>query len=251
MGPSQSSLHIYIPWREGVPCIVMPPGTGPPVVPRVFIQHIQTSPPYQMGNPIYGLEVGSNTSTVALRVMGGEKRGTQCWGYNWTTLFLWDINTATWPSRLGESRIWDSKIWSWVPQESDLRMTALARTNCNCKLQTCPLVRESNKPATDSNKNLLVSPRWVHFSKIDWPIDCRSQHKFDFDYFGQLKLEVGSWQLEVGSAWVLTAEGSTGWSQQPAHEVGVGWSPPCKDVSPEAEEHTSLEVATKQHDWKH
>jgi hypothetical protein len=23
------------------------------------------------------------------------------WGYNWATLFLGDINTGTWPSRLG------------------------------------------------------------------------------------------------------------------------------------------------------
>jgi hypothetical protein len=26
-------------------------------------------------------------------------------GYNWATLFLGDINTGTWPSRLGESRM--------------------------------------------------------------------------------------------------------------------------------------------------
>jgi hypothetical protein len=25
-----------------------------------------------------------------------------------------DINTGTWPSRFGDSRIWDSKIWSWA-----------------------------------------------------------------------------------------------------------------------------------------
>jgi hypothetical protein len=38
-----------------------------------------------------------------------------------------DINMRTWPSRLGESRIWDSKMWLWVPWDSNLRMTALAR----------------------------------------------------------------------------------------------------------------------------
>jgi hypothetical protein len=26
------------------------------------------------------------------------------WGYNWATLFLGDINTGAWPSRLGESQ---------------------------------------------------------------------------------------------------------------------------------------------------
>jgi hypothetical protein len=53
-----------------------------------------------------------------------------------------DLNMGTWPSRLGESRIWDSKIWSWVPRESDRRMTVLARASKNCKLQTRPLVIE-------------------------------------------------------------------------------------------------------------
>jgi hypothetical protein len=44
------------------------------------------------------------------------------WGYNGgATLFLGDINTGTWSSRLGESQIWDSS---------------------NCKRQTHPLVRD-------------------------------------------------------------------------------------------------------------
>jgi hypothetical protein len=64
-------------------------------------------------------------------------------GYNWATLFLGDINTGTWSSRLGESRIWDSKIWSRIPRDSDPRMTALARTSNNCKRQTRFLVTES------------------------------------------------------------------------------------------------------------
>jgi hypothetical protein len=32
----------------------------------------------------------SNGSTVALRVVGGDEKGTQCLGYNWATLFLED-----------------------------------------------------------------------------------------------------------------------------------------------------------------
>jgi hypothetical protein len=47
----------------------------------------------------------SNTSTVALRVLAGDERGTQCLAYNWATLLLGDLNTGTWASRLGESRI--------------------------------------------------------------------------------------------------------------------------------------------------
>jgi hypothetical protein len=42
------------------------------------------------------VEAGSNTSTVALRVVGGDEKG---------TLFLGDINTGTSLSRLKESRI--------------------------------------------------------------------------------------------------------------------------------------------------
>jgi hypothetical protein len=55
------------------------------------------------------------------------KREPSAWGYNWATLLLGDLNTGTWPSRLGESRIWDSKIWSRVPQESNPWMTVLEK----------------------------------------------------------------------------------------------------------------------------
>jgi hypothetical protein len=45
--------------------------------------------------------------------------------------------------RKGKSRIWDSKVWSHVPRDSDSRMTALARASSNCKRETHPLIRES------------------------------------------------------------------------------------------------------------
>jgi hypothetical protein len=88
------------------------------------------------------VEAGSNTSTVALRVVGGNEKGTQCLGDNWTTLFLEVINTVTWPSRLRKPGIRDSKVLSWVSWDSDLRMTVLAGTISSCKRQTHPLVRE-------------------------------------------------------------------------------------------------------------
>jgi hypothetical protein len=81
--------------------------------------------------------------------------------------------------RNGKSRIWSIKIWSWVPRDSDPRMIALARTSSYCKRQTSPLVGE-NAPhqqthnCRDSNKNLVVSPRWMLYSKTDWPTDRRS-----------------------------------------------------------------------------
>jgi hypothetical protein len=40
-------------------------------------------------------------------------------GYHWATLFLGQINTRTWPSRLGEPQNWYSKVWSWFPRDSD------------------------------------------------------------------------------------------------------------------------------------
>jgi hypothetical protein len=57
-------------------------------------------------------EAGSNTSTVAPRIAGGDEKEPSAWEYNGATLFLGYINTGTWPSSLGESRISDSKMWS-------------------------------------------------------------------------------------------------------------------------------------------
>jgi hypothetical protein len=58
------------------------------------------------------VEAGSNSSPLALRVVGDDEKDPSAWGYNWATLFLGHINTGTWPSRLGEPRIWDSKMLS-------------------------------------------------------------------------------------------------------------------------------------------
>jgi hypothetical protein len=50
------------------------------------------------------------------------------------------------------------------------------------KRQTRPLVREGAQQEQDrhchtSNKDPVVSPKWVLYSKTDWPADRRSQHK--------------------------------------------------------------------------
>jgi hypothetical protein len=52
----------------------------------------------ELGTPFGG---GCNASTVALRVVISEEKGTQCRGYNWATLFLGDINTGPSPSGWG------------------------------------------------------------------------------------------------------------------------------------------------------
>jgi hypothetical protein len=55
-----------------------------------------------------------------------------------------DINTGTWPSRLGDLK-WDSIIWSLLLLDLDRRVTALARPKVNYtnKFQFHPLVRKN------------------------------------------------------------------------------------------------------------
>jgi hypothetical protein len=108
-------------------------------------------------NIVFRVEAGSNTSTVALRVVGGAEKGTLCLGYNRATMFLGDINMGTWPSMLGEPPIWDSKMWSRVPRELDMRLTALARGSSNCKRQTRPLVGED-----------VIYELWKQVEKNSW-----------------------------------------------------------------------------------
>jgi hypothetical protein len=68
-------------------------------VPRCYKQKIRL----ELSHP--RVEAGSNTSTVALRVVGDDEKEPSAWGYNRANHFLGDTNTETWPSRLGESRI--------------------------------------------------------------------------------------------------------------------------------------------------
>jgi hypothetical protein len=53
------------------------------------------APDYKSGN------AEKSDSVVALRVIGGDEKGTQCLGYNRATLFLGDINTRPDPSGWG------------------------------------------------------------------------------------------------------------------------------------------------------
>jgi hypothetical protein len=53
-------------------------------------------------------------------------------------------------------------------------MTALARISSNCKRQTRHFVRKgrptsTNPQLTDINTNLVISSRWMLYSKTDWP----------------------------------------------------------------------------------
>jgi hypothetical protein len=59
--------------------------------------------------------------------------------------------------RTGKSQIWDSKIWSRVPRDSDLRKTALAKASSMYKRQTRPLVREGAPQKQDRNCQTLIN----------------------------------------------------------------------------------------------
>jgi hypothetical protein len=80
--------------------------------------------------------------------------------------------------RKGKSQIWDSKIWSRVPRDSDPRKTTLARASSMYKRQTRPLVREGapqNRTVTaNSNEYLVMSPTprltdsLTHWPSVTW-----------------------------------------------------------------------------------
>jgi hypothetical protein len=58
-------------------------------------------------------------------------------------------------------------------------MSALpsSSSSSNYKRQTCLISEKAsdlNNPATDSNKNLVLGPKWVHDTKTDGPTDHRS-----------------------------------------------------------------------------
>jgi hypothetical protein len=86
--------------------------------------------------------------------------------------------------RKGKSQIWDSKI----PRDSDPKKDCAGKGQqhtCVYKRQTRPLDREGDPrnqerncqesiPYSERKKNLVVSPRWVLYTKTDWPTDRRS-----------------------------------------------------------------------------
>jgi hypothetical protein len=79
---------------------------GKPEVKRplgsVTVRVLRSAPMYLEYSRV---EEASNISTVALRAVGTDEKELSVWGYNWTTLFLGNINKGNWPSRLGESHV--------------------------------------------------------------------------------------------------------------------------------------------------
>jgi hypothetical protein len=70
-----------------------------------------------------------------------------------------EINMGSWPSWLGKSWTWDSKIWAQALWDLDLRMTALTRCRSGCKVQTHPLTRE-DIPHWQTHNCLTVIKIW-------------------------------------------------------------------------------------------
>jgi hypothetical protein len=94
------------------------------------------------------VEAGSNTSTVALRFVEGESE------------------TVKYGRKSQGSR---------TRECADEDQQQLQPTDLSSRQRERPT--STTLQLSDSNKNLVVSPRWVLYSKIDWPTDRRSQHK--------------------------------------------------------------------------
>jgi hypothetical protein len=79
--------------------------------------------------------------------------------------------------RKGKSQIWDNKIWSRVPRDSDHRTTTLARASSIYKRQTRPLVREGTQQKEKYRNRQRVMKIWPWAPDgarhqdllIDWP----------------------------------------------------------------------------------
>jgi hypothetical protein len=76
----------------------------------------------------------------------------------------------------------DSKIWSRAPRNSDPKTTTRWG---GPGAERAPHI--TNPQLSDSNKNLVVSPWWVLYSKIDWQSDVGRNIDLDSE-----ELELGS-----------------------------------------------------------
>jgi hypothetical protein len=90
-----------------------------------------------------------------------------------------NINRGTGPSRLGQSWIWNHKVWLYYPVlsngGSDSRMTALVRVNSNCKWEIHPLITDRAPYLSDSNKIYGHGPQTGLDTKIERPNETWSQ----------------------------------------------------------------------------
>jgi hypothetical protein len=99
------------------------------------------------------VEAGSNTSTATPRVVGGDEKG---------SLESERVNYGH-ESHGSPTR----KCLYWQGPG------AIVNDRPVLSSERAPHINK-NQQLSDSNKNLVVSPRWVLYSKTDWPTDRRS-----------------------------------------------------------------------------
>jgi hypothetical protein len=84
----------------------------------------RSSPKARKGVDHPYVEAGSNVPTITPRVIGDDENVTQSLGYNWATVFLADVNTGTWPTRMESLKSETVKYGHesrWTPNREWLR----------------------------------------------------------------------------------------------------------------------------------
>jgi hypothetical protein len=98
------------------------------------------------------VEVESNTSTVALRVVGGDEKE----------------NLVSETVKYGHESH-GTRTREWLRWRGPVAIVNDRSSSRQRERPTSP-----NPQLSDSNKNLVVSPRWMFYSKTHWPTDRRS-----------------------------------------------------------------------------
>jgi hypothetical protein len=98
------------------------------------------------------VEAGSNTSTVILRVIGGDKKGSL------------KFETVKYGRETQRARTKDRLRWQGP--------AAYIKDRPILSSERAPQERDRN--CHTRNKDLVVSLKWVLYSKTDWPADRRS-----------------------------------------------------------------------------
>jgi hypothetical protein len=104
------------------------------------------------------VEEGSNTSTVTLRVVGGDKKGSL------------RTETVKYGRKSQGTRYRERLRWQGpVARTKDRPVLSSERATHGIKNITVRRI-----PYSERKKNLVVSPGWVLYTKRNWPTDRRS-----------------------------------------------------------------------------
>jgi hypothetical protein len=104
------------------------------------------------------VEAGSNTSTVTLRVVGGDEKGSL------------RTETVKYGRKSQGTRTRERLRWQGpAAHTKDRPVLSSERATHGIKNVTARRI-----PYSEQKKNLVVSPGWVLYTKIDWPTDRRS-----------------------------------------------------------------------------